>query len=139
MLLLLLLLLLLLPRLILSVTLLYRVAYVLPVLDVVGHEDIRLQNLARRWLVSLSWFSALDQHAAVCTLVSYSRNGDENKIMNELELDVILTTDEGLGKELVDPIVRHCYGLWSDDTSRLLVDALRSDVKYQLLHILRGE
>ena len=59
--------------------------------------------------------------------------------MNESELDIILTTDEGLGKELVDPIVRHCYGLWSDDTSRLLVDALRSDVKYQLLHILRGE
>ena len=75
MLLLLLLLLLLLGLLELRVALLYRVAYVLAVLDVVGHEDVRLQHLARRGLVPLGWLPALDQHAAVCTLVPYSRHG----------------------------------------------------------------
>ena len=60
-------------------------------------------------------------------------------MMNESELNIILTTDEGLGKELVDPIVRHRNGLLWDGTSSLLIEALRSDVQYQLLHVLQGE
>ena len=59
--------------------------------------------------------------------------------MNESELDIILTTDEGLGKELVDPLVGDTYGLRSHHASSLLIDPLLPDVQHQLLHVLRCE
>lgn len=49
----------------------------------------------------------------------------------------VLTADEGLCKELIDPVIGDIEYLWRDHSTSLLIDSLLPYIKHQLLHVLR--